>query len=504
MAGETPLNILVLMSDQHRHDALGCAAGDGEPWRRTWLTGAARTPHLDRLAASGVRFTQAVANLPVCVPSRHSFITGLYPHQTGILSNAHYWPDQPPAPTLGMRLKEAGYATAALGKMHWKNRHAPDEHVPDRRGFDFRASVAGQTDGPCDLHYGDFATAAARRLRQERLPRFGVGGESRAGYVGDVAPVPGAELPEAWLADRAVQYLRARRESDRPFCLLVSLDRPHPPNVIPADYDGLYDPAGVPVPPAAPAGFAEDDQHLRRQIVAREWGLMDEREIRLSVSRYLANVTYVDDCLGRVLAALEETGLAGETLVMFFSDHGELLGERGGGHTKYCLYDSAIRVPLLARWPGVSRAGLVSPAPVELVDLMPTWLEAAGLTPPAMLPGRSLRPLLAGQSPPAAGWREATLSEQYTPVDRPGAPRGQWAVREGRYKLIERVSARGALYDLREDPDEFDNRIDDPALAGARERLRARLARDVITRAEEFPARHEPVVAIARPPERKD
>ncbi|MGH2367069.1 MAG: sulfatase family protein [Chloroflexota bacterium] len=507
MANVTPMNILILMGDQHRWDALGCAADGIEPWQRTWLMGGAggrpmvQTPHLDRLAATGVRFSQAVANLPVCVPCRHSFITGLYPHQIGILTNAHYWPEQPPVPTLGTCLKGAGYATAAVGKMHWKNRNAPDEHVPDKRGFDFRASRGGNTDGPFDVSYLDFITEDERRARAGWAERFGSGGESRQGYVGDVAPFPAARLPEAWLADQAVAYLRRHRQErgGQPFCLVVSLDRPHPPNVIPADYDGRYDPDEVPIPPPVPAGFHEDDAHIRRQIVARSWGEMDEREIRHSVARYLTNVTYVDDCLGRVLAALEEGGVADQTLVVLLSDHGELLGERAGGHTKYCLYDSALRVPLIVRWPGVNQAGLVSPAAVELVDLMPTWLEAAGLPVPAMLPGRSLRPLLEGQAPEAVGWREATLSEQYTSVDTPGAPRGQWTVREQRYKLIERVSAPSALYDLQEDPQEVHNRIDDPVLAAVRERLRARLVRGVITRAEAFPAQWEPVVTIARP-----
>ena len=199
-------------------------------------------------------------------------------------------------------------------------------------------------------------------------------------------------------------------------------------------------------------------------------------------------------------------GYEEDTLVVLLSDHGELLGERGGAYTKYSLYDAALRVPLIVRWPGVSRPGLVSHAPVELVDLMPTWLAAAGLEAPPLLPGRSLRPLLEGQDPSgapaggaAAGWRTATLSEQYTSTGTPGAPRGQWALRERRYKLIERATGRSALYDLAEDPLEHHNRIDDPALADVRDRLRARLLRDVIARAEQFPARWEPAVAIAPP-----
>jgi arylsulfatase A-like enzyme len=544
---QVPMNVLVLMGDQHRWDALGCAADGLEPWQRTWLMQGpggrplVRTPHLDRLAATGVRFTQAVANLPVCVPCRHSFITGMYPHQIGILSNAHYWPDQPPVPTLGQRLRDAGYATAAVGKMHWKNRSAPDGHVPDKRGFDFRAGRGGNTDGPVDVALSGGVQTLIQRQQADTAARFGVGGESREGYVGAIGP-EAADLPETWLVDQAVDYLRRHRAGQQggaaagggrsagtgegnaqPFCLLVSLDRPHPPNVIPAEYDGMYRPEDVPLPPSVPEGFQEDDPHVRRQIEQRGWGEMDEGELRLSISRYLTNVTYVDDCLGKVLTVLDELGYAENTLVVLLSDHGELLGERGraghgGGHTKYSLYDSAVRVPLLVRWPGVSREGLVSHAAVELVDLMPTWLDTAGLAVPEILPGRSLRPLLEGRSPDEIGWRTATLSEQYTPAVEEGGSganaggpsaavrgtghrqaRGQWTIREQRWKLIHRAGARSALYDLQWDAGELRNLIDDPRYTEEKARLYALLAQGTIQRAEQFPAQWEPVVTIARP-----
>jgi arylsulfatase len=215
-----------------------------------------------------------------------------------------------------------------------------------------------------------------------------------------------------------------------------------------------------------------------------------------------------------VLTALDVLGYAENTLVVVLSDHGELLGERrqaghGGAHTKYSLYDSAVRVPLIVRWPGVSRPGLVSHAAVELIDLMPTWLDAALAEAPPYLPGCSLRPLLAGQSPQRAGWRQATLSEQFTTAtESPAAsdlpdratpiPRGQWTIREQRYKLIHRTGARSAFYDLQQDPGEINNLIDDPALAPIREHLYAQLAQGVIARAEQFPARWQPVVEIAR------
>jgi len=270
----------------------------------------------------------------------------------------------------------------------------------------------------------------------------------------------------------------------------------------------MYSPDDVPLPPQVPPTFQEDDPHVRRQIEQRGWGQMDEHELRTSIARYLTNVTYVDDCLGRVLTTLDNLGYAQNTLVVLLSDHGELLGERrlpghAGAHTKYSLYDSAVRVPLVVRWPGVSRPATVSHAAVELIDLMPTWLDAARVAPSSYLPGRSLRPLLEGHSPEQAGWRSATHSEQFTAAtDTPGAlgaPRGQWAIREQRYKLIHRAGARSAFYDLQQDPYEVHNLIDDPAVAAQRERLYALLAQGVIQRAEQFPALWDPHVTTARP-----
>jgi arylsulfatase A-like enzyme len=388
--------------------------------------------------------------------------------------------------------------------MHWKSRNAPDEHVPGRRGWDFRISRGGNNEGQCDVVFTDSVSEEYKRYRDEMGNRFGVGGESREGYVGDVFPFPAAALPEAWLCDRAVDYLHnrhdapGRREADQPFCLLVSMDKPHPANVIPQDYDGMYSPDDVPLPPRVPDGFREDDPHVRRQIETRGWGQMDERELRTSIARYLANVTYVDDSMGKVLHALDECGYADNTLVVVLSDHGELLGERGNAHTKYSLYDNAVRVPLIVRWPGMA-AGLVSNAAVELIDLMPTWLDAAGLETPPYLPGRSLRPLLEGHDPAGAGWREATLSEQYTAAqEEPGSARGQWTIRELRWKLNHRAGARSALYDLEHDPGELHNLIDSPDHAAVRDRLRARIVQGAIERAEQYPARFEPQVVIAR------
>lgn len=496
-------NLLILVDDQHRWDALGCVAGD-TPGTPSWLNGQGRsgvqTPNLDRLAATGTRFSQAVCNVAPCVPSRHSFITGMGARRTGVLTNMHYWPDRPLYPSVGTVCQDLGYDTAAIGKMHWKPHAAPPGHVPDRRGFAFRASYDGPaTDGPCDTLYSDFATEEEVEEIRQWPVRFGRGGENRAGYVGEVTSIPSDRLPDAWLADQAVSYLRDSRRADRPFCLVVSLDRPHPESVIGKEYADLYDPAAMSLPPRPADPADEPDWYLAHLRADRGWSDMTDDEHRISVARYLANVTFVDDCLGKVLDALDETGLAEDTVVCFLSDHGEMLGERDRCFSKYGLYDSTVRVPLLVRWPGVGTVGTVCDAAVELTDLMPTWLDALGVKPSPQLPGRSLRPLLTEQSPAEAGWRTASLTELYTPTAENGPPRAQWAARSSRYKLIERPAGASALYDLQADPGELINRIDDPALATVLAELRATLLHRLMTEAENSPVGDTAAVAIAAP-----
>ncbi len=221
---------------------------------------------------------------------------------------------------------------------------------------------------------------------------------------------------------------------------------------------------------------------------------MDERELRLSISRYLTNCTFVDNCMGMVLNALEETGHKDNTLVVFFSDHGDMLGERNLAHTKYCMYENAMRTPFIVRWPGTGKPGIVSDSLVSHVDLMPTWLEASGLEIPDMMVGRSLKPLLEGKSAEDIDWPQYAFSEIYTSPANPGEPRAQWTLRGTRYKLIQRAgSSRSALYDLREDPNEFNNLIGDPALSDIREEMRLEILTGVMERTETYP-----VVGIAR------
>ncbi|MGH2613602.1 MAG: sulfatase family protein [Thermomicrobiales bacterium] len=490
-------NIVLLIDDQHRWDALGSVWRDAVS--PSWLRSGPcpTTPHLDELARTGVRFDGAVCTVPVCVPSRYSLVTGLRGHQTGVLSNSHYWPGQTPIETLGDAAHRAGYTTASIGKMHWKPARAPAHHVPDKRGFDYRVTYDGvETDGPCDLSWADTASQAAIDYRASCAERFGAGGENRAGYVGEVMPFDSTDLPDTWLAERARDYIVDHVGSGRedPFLLIVSLDRPHPENVVPRDMADLVDPATVALPPQLDPSAGITDHYLSELRQAKDWIGMDADEMRTAVARYLTNVTFVDRCFGTVLEALDAAGLAGTTIVAMTSDHGEMLGEQGGCFTKYSLYESAIRVPLLLRWPGVTSPGTVDQNPVELIDLMPTFLDAMGLPPRPELPGRSLVAVDHDRD----GDARFSITEHYTPVSSPTAPRAQWAVRTRRFKLIERLSGESEFFDLRADPDELRNVIADSAYAGELAELRRLALREQMRNGEQYPARAGTHTAVIR------
>ena len=436
-----------------------------------------KTPHIDAFAREGVRFTEAFCNYPACVPSRHSFISGLYPHEIGIRSNQEYIPRNAVFETIGTAVKKAGYVTAAIGKMHWKPLKTDPALVDAHKGFDYRSAFLAESEGAIENIY-------RRGVGEETYGAFirefheydGPGGESVKGYVGTVSAIPADSQQDGWLARDACAFIE-RQDGGKPFLLVVSLDRPHPPSIVPPEFSGLYDPANVPLPPAAPEGFVEEDARLRRR--SRAWSGMTDHELRSSIARYMENITYVDHLFGSVVGTLKKRGLSECTAVFFFSDHGELLGGRGGCFSKYCLYDSALRVPLVVRWPGVGKEGAVVSAPVELIDLFPTWLDIAGLPAPEFLPGRSLRPLLKGKKPEEIAWRETAFAEMYNPT--------QWALRTQTHKLIVRPGGANALYELKSDPHEFLNRYHDTRLGETKAQMLEDLANHAIDRALKYP-----------------
>jgi arylsulfatase A-like enzyme len=413
-AGSERPNILFIISDDQRWDALGAAGNK-----------AIHTPALDRLAREGVWFRQATIHVPQCSPSRSTLLTGLPPHRHRWYSNQYQHPDVQNAdgfqglPTLPGLLRQADYTTVLTGKWH-------PRPGPWNCGFsDVRVWMPGGG-GPY------FNPPLAR-------------GRSRA-----VKEVPG--YTQEIFADDAIAFLKSDEAAKRPFFLWLAFTAPHGPHrPTPPRVEKLYE--GKTAADLLPPGFPRD-------VTGAPWKI------------YYEATSHLDEQVGRVLAALRERKLAEKTVVVFLGDNGYMMGERGW-NGKVIPYDGSVRVPLLLRGPGVALKG-ASDAPVSSLDLPPTLLRLAGLAPPKEWPGRDLTALLRGDKD--HGITEA-VCEWADDRSFQFGQLAYRLVRTPTHKLIvwKKADKPDELYDLTADPREAKNRIDDPALAKMRDDLRKRL-----------------------------
>jgi arylsulfatase len=474
-------NILFLMTDQQRHDGLGC------------VRSVIKTPNLDALAGRGVRFSQAVCNVPMCVASRYSMMTGLYGFQNGVKHNTQMIArdEDLPAPVVAERLRQAGYQTAGFGKTHWYigSGILPDVKVEGScRGFEIR-SIAGAGRDPNNhepgaVYMADEEPEWARQDASER--QHGPGGETVSGYVGSRSELSPEHFHEGWLTRKALEFLDGGREADKPFFLYLSLDYPHVGFAVPEKYENMYDIADFPdTPPPQPVPGGHRHGERFKDI----WYQMTPDQRRRSQLRYAGLCTYVDDLFGQVIQRLKDSGELENTFIVFTSDHGDMLGDRGR-ISKYSLYDGSVRVPLIVAGPGVKKHGVVDQRPAELVDVLPTLLDAAGEELPDILPGFSL---LSDFS------RAASFAEMhgrgYEEYQR--APTVMW--RSNEWKLILRIPGplgevggtcdriEGELYHLAEDPLELHNRYDDGACAEVRNQMTTQLLMHVMCSLGRFP-----------------
>lgn len=458
-------NIVFLMTDQHRWDALGC------------VNSVVRTPHLDRLAAEGVRFEQAVTNCPICVPARYSMMTGLYPSQSGLRFNRQICATDAelPCSVIPQELRSAGYQTAGFGKTHWYDRDLGAE--PTTRGFEIRGVLSEGfehvRESGAEFMEDDFGGEVGSI---GEIRGAGTGGESPAGYVGKTSDFGDHEHREGWATDKAVDFLENRRDPERPFFLYLSLDFPHAPNFVPPGYEALYDLDSIPDRPLADV-IEEIDEHydFKDGEIRHAWLKMSPQERKIATLRYYALCSYSDDCIGRVLEQLDASGEFENTTFLFCSDHGEMLGDRNHRFSKYCLYEGSVRVPIIVAGADISpeHRGTVDSRHAELVDVLPTLRELAAIAPDPLRPGISLLSDLR---------REGSFAEfhggGYEAEQR--GPTYMW--RTGDWKLILSVreplaQARfkgrfhGELYHLTEDPVELVNRFADPACRDRREQM---------------------------------
>lgn len=450
-------NILFVMSDQHRADCIGA---DGN--------GVIRTPNLDRIASEGARFRRAYSSTPTCTPARSALLTGLSPWHHGMLGMigmAQRYPVEKP-----QALRDAGYYTAAIGKMHYnpqRNGHGfhqmlLDEHCLHKRPDEFRSD------------YEAWFWSEAPNLDPHAT---GLGWND---YPARAFALPENLHATRWTGDRAVRFLETYRRPE-PFFLKVSFIRPHSPYDPPARFMRMYEEADL---PAARVGKWAARYAARNSDRPDIWrGALPPAEVRHSRQGYYGSVSYVDEQVGRILATLEQRGLLDETLVLFTSDHGDMTGDQNLWRKSYA-YESSARVPMLVRWPtGLvsARRGQVFDQPVELRDVLPTFLDAAGASPARKLDGASLLALIRNRG---AGWREFIDLEHNICY----SPENHWnALTDGRMKYIFHArDGEEQLFDLAADPHELDDLAGDARHEAALRKWRGRMIEHFAERGEPF------------------
>jgi len=440
-------NLLLITTDQQRADCLGCA---GHP--------VLETPYLDQLAAGGVRFRHAYTSVPACTPARAAILTGMDQWNHGRLTMAGDDALEYPA-TLPGELTRAGYQTQAVGKMHFH---------PQRRLYGFQHMVLDES----GRRSGRFVSDYHRWFDEHREGAYGYRDHSLDwnSWMARPSHLPEHLHPTHWTAEEGVRFLQ-RRDPSRPFFLWLSFARPHSPYDPPQVYYDMYaGRADIPAPHVGEwaAEFDRADPDVNAAFTRRS-----AAEVRRARAAYYGSVTFIDHQIGRVLYELQhwDPAEAANTLIVFASDHGDMLGDHHHWRKTYA-YEGSAGVPLLCRWPrgwDLPR-GAVLDHPVELRDIMPTLLEAAGAEVPPSVDGRSL--LAAARGEP--GWREWVMGE-YTACYR--HDQGMQYVTDGHEKYIWfHHTGRERFFDLDTDPGECRDLAADPAAAGRIARWRAVLA----------------------------
>ena len=433
-------NLLLVITDQQRADTV--VPG-----------GPCRTPHLQALAASGTRFERCYAPNPICSPTRASLFTGLYPHAHGITDVTHavdatqadLTPGTPFWPRL---LQGAGYRTGYFGKWHVERSDRLEDFGFDTYETELRLTGVQGHEGPLSPRVA---------VQQDGYREFLLAG------VHDGAA---ADAPEARLVDLGIGFLEeATRDPGRPWALVVATEAPHDPYLAPRVLYDRYDPDGIELP----ANFRDDltDRPAVYRRIRGAWDGLSERQVREAIACYYATCTLVDEQVGRLLAALESTGQADATVVVFCSDHGDYLGAHGLFLKGVPAFEEAYRVPLILRGPGVP-VGRAVAAPVGLIDVGPTLVR-----------------LLLGEAYPAHGHDLAAHLGDGDPAATPGEAFAEFhgqrlrytqrVLWRGRWKYVFNGFAEDELYDLEADPFELANLAGDPAHGATLRAMAARM-----------------------------
>ncbi len=510
-------NFLFLITDQHRADYLGCA---GHP--------VVKTPHIDAIAARGVRFDNFHVATPVCMPNRASLLTGRYPSAHGLRYNGSDLSYR--ASTFPQVLRAAGYMTAAIGKSHvqpmtgfpaeqrvdpaslgliqeaWQDPPADyDQEMPERYtgdelyqfklpyyGYDHVDMVTGHGHD-CNGHYAQWLRAQSPEAEAWRDPK----NQLPHNYSCPQAirtRVPEALYPTSFIRDRAIDYLEQAAKSEDPFFAFVSFPDPHHPFTPPGKYWDMYDPADFqprlpyeahknPIPPMR--WLYDRWTNGERVASGQEAFMASEQELKEAMALSCGMITMIDDAIGEVMAALQRSGKAENTIVVFTSDHGDYLGDFNLLLKGALMLRSINNVSFIWADPR-ARAGAVSHALTSTVDIAPTIIERAGLKPYFGIQGKSLLHNLDGSS----ALRDRLVIEHQDNMARMGFKEAcmvRTLLADEHRLTIYKGETWGELYDHRNDPDETHNRWDDPAYANTRAHLMEQLTQELLANVDQSP-----------------
>lgn len=472
MSPAAGVNVLVLMTDQHRVDTLGC-----------YGNAVCQTPALDRMAGKGVRFDNAFTPTAICTPARASLLTGVLPFRHGLLANHErnvgYREELDGRyPTFSEPLHAAGYQVGHVGKWHVGKELGPAGHGFD--GVDY-PGWGNPVRHPDYLRY----------LAERKLPEFGLRHRVRGTFpngepgnlLAGITGQPAEATFEYFLAERTIERLRTYAETyrrdGRPFFLACNWFGPHLPYCLPEAYYRRYDPADVQLPASLAENFAAKPKV--QQHYSAHWGLnsLPLEQWRELIAAYWGYVSLIDEQVGRITAVLDELGLTDETVVAFTADHGEFTGSHRLHDKGPAMYDDIYRIPLLIAGPGI-RQGASEDRFVTLIDLTPTIAELAGAPTPGHYDGASLVPMLRGD--PLPDWPDFVVAEFHGHH----FPYPQRMIRTHRHKLVINPADRNELYDLATDPHELHNRYEHPEFGPVRRELMRRLYQTLQERGDNF------------------
>jgi arylsulfatase A-like enzyme len=505
-----PPNILLITSDQQRGDCFGF---EGCP---------VKTPHLDRMARAGTRFSTCITPSVFCQPARASMLTGLLPYTHGVADNGINLDPALGEAGFGGALTRAGYETGFIGKAHFstKTTYQPTDTPECNYGSQ---TYPDDWNGPY-MGFGHVELVVHGHLNKAREnPRPPVGqhyerffhsrgeeGEAARLWATELPPSTGAAqtwhsaLPvqwhnSTWIGDRTIEWLR-RRDRTKPFCMWASFPDPHHAFDCPEPWSRLHHPESVDLPDhrtldldrrpwwheASLTGdpIVDDPEIMRYRKKGQRVPPQSDAQLRDMIANYYGMIALVDHNVGRIRDALAASGDDGDTIVIFTTDHGDMLGDHGLYLKGPTLYEGVLRVGMIVQGPDIP-AGAVVDDPVSTLDLTPTFCDLAGIAKPSGLQGQSLVPLIAGD--PAAA-RAVAYSEWFVHKSRYGVDLDLRTVRTRTHKCtFEMLTGAGELYDLVNDPNEMDNLFDDPGRAAVRREMEEILQARPGSRLDSFP-----------------